>query len=484
MAVTPRLDLKLKQSLVMTPQLQQAIKLLQMSNLELAEYVTSELEKNPLLETEDETLDRVESKIISEEETISENPEIEKTQNIETDAPLDIDSDYAESDLSLNNWKETNSKNYEYGENVLEQTISHTVNFREHILDQINLAFPDNADRIIAVNILDMLDPSGYLFGDVKDIEKKLGCSEGRMNKILAKLKTFEPTGVFCRNLAECLAEQLKEKNKYDPAIAAMLDNLDLVAAKDYNKLQKVCGVDLEDVLQMIKEIKELNPKPASIFEYNIVQTVVPDIIMRTRTDGSWTLELNSGTLPRVLINNDYLVEINSLVKKREEKSFINEKISSANWLIKSLQQRANTILKTATEIVIHQQDFFEYGIEFFKPLTLRDIAEAVEMHESTISRVTTNKYIATPRGVFELKYFFSQALGASSGQSTSSETIKFRIKALIDEENHKKILSDDKIVEILQKEGVDIARRTVTKYREAMKIPSSVQRRRDKKTV
>lgn len=471
MSVTPRLDLKLKQSLLMTPQLQQAIKLLQMSNLELTEYLKAELEKNPLLETEDETLARVELKEKTQE---TENQDYDEQHTKEI--PLDVDEEYAD---SVNTWEE--KKIHSDHENVLEQTISSKVSFKDHVINQINLAFAGNAERIIALNLLDMLDPSGYLVGELSEIEKMLNCSLQRIEQVLQVLKTFEPTGIFSRSLSECLASQLKEKNRLDPAMQILLDHLALLAARDYQRLQEFCGVESDDLQEMIKEIRALNPKPASIFEHSIIQPVIPDLIMRSKTDGSWTVELNSATLPRVLINNDYLIEINLLTSKKEEKHFINEKIASANWLIKSLQQRANTILKTAAEIVIQQQDFFNKGIAFFKPLTLKDVAAAIEMHESTISRVTTNKYIATPRGVFELKYFFSQSLSGTEGQNLSAEAVKFRIKNLIASENPKKILSDDQIVSILNKEGIDIARRTVAKYREAMKIGSSVQRRKTK---
>jgi len=298
------------------------------------------------------------------------------------------------------------------------------------------------------------------------------------------RLQRFDPAGLFARSLSECLALQLRERNRLDPAMQALLDNLELLARRDLPQLLRICGVDSEDLTQMISEIRALDPKPAMAFDHSVAPPVTPDVLMRATVGGGWLVELNNDTLPRVLVNTRYYAKVSGASRSKEDKTYLTERFQSANWLVKSLHQRATTILKVATEIVRQQDAFFHRGIQYLRPLVLKDIALEISMHESTVSRVTANKFIATPRGIFELKYFFTQALGGSDGgESHSAESVRHRIKTLIDQEAATDILSDDKIVEILKVEGVDIARRTVAKYREAMHIPSSVQRRRDKMT-
>jgi RNA polymerase sigma-54 factor len=295
-------------------------------------------------------------------------------------------------------------------------------------------------------------------------------------------LRAFDPPGVFARNLRECLAIQLKERDRLDPSMEKLLDNLGLLGKHDFASLKRACGVDEEDLAEMVAEVKALDPKPGLAFDTTVVQAITPDVMMRSDNAGGWIVELNTDTLPRVLVNAHYYARVSRGARTKEEKAYISECFQSASWLVKSLHQRANTILKVASEIVRQQDAFFAHGVQFLKPLVLRDIAAAISMHESTVSRVTTNKYIATPRGVYELKYFFTSAIpNASGGASHSAEAVRFRIRMLIDAETVDGVLSDDRIVEILLAEGVEIARRTVAKYREAMKIPSSVQRRREK---
>jgi len=290
---------------------------------------------------------------------------------------------------------------------------------------------------------------------------------------------------VFARDLGDCLALQLKDQNRYDPAIAALLDNLDMLAARDLKGLLAVCAVDQEDLAEMISEIRALDPKPGLQFGTDIAQTVVPDVFVRRRPDGGWHIELNSETLPKVLVNNQYHTILNGRARKKDEKEYISDCLNTANWLVKSLDQRAHTILKVATALVEEQEMFFTQGIEFLRPLNLKTIAEEISMHESTVSRVTSNKYMSTSRGVFELMYFFTSAINSSEGgDSHSAVSVRHKLKQLIDEELPNKILSDDKIVELMRLQGIDIARRTVAKYRDAMKIPSSVQRRRQKKQL
>ncbi len=327
-----------------------------------------------------------------------------------------------------------------------------------------------------------MLDESGWLAGTTDEIASMLGCDVARVETVLARLQQFDPPGVFARDLKECLALQLRDRDRFDPAMEALIDNLELLGRRDKAALLKICGVDEEDLTDMVAEIRTLDPKPASNFREEAIQSVTPDILMQPHPDGGWFLELNQETLPRVLVNTEYFAEVSKGVRRKEDKEYVTERFQNANWLVKSLHQRATTILKVASEIVKQQDAFFRHGVEHLKPLILRDIAEAIEMHESTVSRVTTNKFMATPRGLYELKYFFTSSIqSATGGDAHSAESVRFRIKALIDSESPKAILSDDKIVDILRQDGIEIARRTVAKYREAMRIGSSVERRRMK---
>jgi RNA polymerase sigma-54 factor len=516
MAISPRLDLRQSQSLVMTPQLQQAIKLLQLSNIELLAYVEDELLRNPMLEREEgapEAPDdgsgaepRADASVgddrpddgFGDEATAPDMVELAATDNLpsESDSPFDLEaeavwtedspSDRADQPEPMSyDRMETGSggrTDFADREGNLEATVSGEPTLREHLTEQLVVDLPDPIERMIGIQLIEALDEAGWLSESLDQIAQRLECPVERVEKVLDVVQRFDPPGLFARTLKECLALQLRDRNRLDPAMQAMLDNLDLVARHDKPALLKVCGVDEEDLSDMVAELRSLDPKPAQAFEHEIAQTVTPDIIMRTHPDGGWTVELNPETLPRVLVNVDYFARVRSGVRDRKEREYVNDCFQSANWLVKSLHQRATTILKVSTEIARQQDGFFRKGIGYMKPLVLRDIAEAIEMHESTVSRVTTNKFIHTPRGLFELKYFFSAAIGdLKGGTAHSAESVRFRIKALIEDEAPASILSDDRIVEILNGEGIDIARRTVAKYREAMKIPSSVQRRRQK---
>ena len=338
--------------------------------------------------------------------------------------------------------------------------------------------------RLIGLHLIDLLDESGYVTGSLSELAATLGCSEERVEAVLKVLQGFDPTGIFARGLAECLALQLAERDRLDPAMQTLLDHLDLLARRELPKLMKLCGVDAEDMAEMVAEIRELDPKPAQAFDHQAAEPVIPDILMLARPNGAWRIELNADTLPRVLVNRGYHATVRARSRSREDRDYLTERLQQANWLVKALHQRATTILKVATEIVRQQSAFFQQGVEHLRPLTLRDIAEKVKLHESTVSRVTSNKYIATPRGTFELKYFFTAAIAGLGGEDHSAESVRHRIRALIDQESADKVLSDDTIVTILQREGIDIARRTVAKYREALRIPSSVQRRREKRAL
>ncbi|MBI3514786.1 MAG: RNA polymerase factor sigma-54 [Proteobacteria bacterium] len=497
MALTQRLDLRQTQALVMTPQLQQAIKLLQLSNLELSLYVETELEQNPLLEREEAERDGPEPEPTidagADEQPARDSADLvgADTMPSEDNSPLDIgsgaaepaddgtDIGYVEAGFGSARGGRSDFDDAEFG---LEQTLSREVSLREHLTSQLSVDLTDPVDRMIGLHLIDLIDDAGYLTGPTSQVAELLNCPVERVEATLAQLQRFDPAGVFARNLAECLTLQLKDRNRWDPCMEALIANLQLLAARDYDALRRLCGVDTDDLHQMIAEIRALNPKPGEAFDRELAQAVTPDILMRTLPGGGWLIELNADTLPRVLVNTRYYSRIARGSLKREEKDYLSERLQSANWLVKSLHQRANTILRVATEIVRQQEAFFLHGVQYLRPLILRDIAEAIGMHESTVSRVTTNKYMASPRGIYELKYFFTSAIASSAGgMAHSAESVRFRIKGLIDNEAPDDVLSDDKIVEILLKDGVDIARRTVAKYREAMRIPSSVQRRRDK---
>ncbi len=524
MALTPRLDQRQSQSLVMTPQLQQAIKLLQLSNIELAEFVEQELEQNPMLERDDaedrttevEAADGGDGAQAADAGTdgavpgdgpddtgpADDGPDDGMSMDFGDDGdggPADGDMDVALDDLYTQDGQPdavqaAPDAGYEptlptsaaggYDDDLpgLDQTLSSDVTLRDHLMEQLGMDVSDVVDRMIGAYLIDSLDETGYLTIDLMAVAEALDCAPERVEAVLKHLQQFDPPGIFARDLKECLALQLADRDRLDPAMAAFVDNLDLVARREFKTLAKVCGVDAEDIADMLAELKSLDPKPALAFGGELAQPVIPDVLMRARPSGGWHIELNPDTLPRVLVNNQYYAEISTKKASKVDRQYITEQYQSANWLVKSLHQRATTILKVAKEIVRQQDAFFLKGVQHLRPLVLRDIADIIDMHESTVSRVTANKYIASPRGIFELKYFFTSSISRSDGgEAFSAEAIKARIRAMIDGEPPAQVLSDDKLVEILRADGVDIARRTVAKYREALGIPSSVQRRRQK---
>jgi len=505
MAISARLDLRQTQSLVMTPQLQQAIKLLQLSNLELGEFVEQELERNPLLERE-EGGGQDGAQDGSPPEPQAETPAerlLDTPAGVESEAPLDVeradlygadddpaayvngaaDGGAADGLMAVSPWGSGGRTDFDDDEMGLERTLAGTVSLREHLTEQLHVDVADPVQRMIGAYLIDLVDEAGYLRVDQQAAAEALGCSEADVEAVIARLQRFDPTGVCARDLKECLALQLAERNRLDPAMQALLDNLDLAARRENAALLRKCGVGADELAEMMAEIKALNPRPGSAFDAEMSQPIVPDVFVRQHADGGWAVELNTETLPRLLVNQRYYARVNSGARTKAEKDYLSERMSSATWLVKSLDQRARTILRVAREIVRQQDGFFMKGVQHLRPLVLRDIATAVQMHESTISRVTTNKYMATPRGLFELKYFFTSSIAAVDGSDAhSAEAVRHRIKQLIDQEDGDEVLSDDRLVELLRAEGIDIARRTVAKYREAMRIASSVQRRRDKK--
>ncbi len=511
MALTPRLELRQSQTLVMTPQLQQAIKLLQLSNLELTSFVAQEVERNPLLEWEgsDNTGDnaaRPEGEDAGGAAAGPDDAEPEPTGvdaqltepgdiAIGDDAPLDTDFENVYNHDSAADttpdgstdslvWSGVRGGGFDEDNNQLEPTLGTRESLRDHLLEQLPGTFATTSDQLIARYLIDLVNDDGYLSESIEAVARRLGATEEEIEAVLKTLQTFNPTGVFARDLKECLALQLKELDRLDPVMQTFLEHLDLMAKHDVAALRRVCGISNEDLADIIAEIRALNPRPGAAFSAEPTVPMIPDVYLREKSDGGWSVELNSETLPRVLINRRYYTEISGTARNAKDKTYLSECLASANWLVKALDQRARTILKVAAEIVRQQDAFFARGIQYLRPLNLRAVAEAIEMHESTVSRVTANKYMATNRGIFELKYFFSPAISSSDGgEQHAAEAIRHRIRELIDNERPDKILSDDRMVEILRQSGIDIARRTVAKYREAMGIPSSVQRRRMKKS-
>ncbi len=489
MAIAPRLEFRQTQSLVMTPQLRQAIKLLHCTNMETAAFIEEELERNPLLERDERP------EVVGEQPALDQRPDAlaeAAPERLDTAATMDRAS-LPEMDLDPSNLYDGpsydptysghgNGSGMEGDERGLEDRAEARPSLREHLGEQLRLTFADPQDRLVGAYLIAMLDPAGRVPAEDAAIAAAIGLPTERVAAVRARMMLFEPTGVFARDLRECLAAQLREKNRFDPAMAALLDNLELLARRDMRALMQVCGVDMADLAEMVAELRQLDPKPAAGWDAIPLQPVIPDVLLRVLPDGTWHLELNPETAPRLLVNQTLFARVNPRAK-REERAFLSENLSSANWLVKSLQQRAETILKVAAEIVRQQDGFLRHGVGYLRPLILRDIAEAVEMHESTVSRVTANKYVATPRGVFELKYFFTTAIAstAAGGESHSAEAVRHRIRALVGAETADDVLSDDAIVLALRREGVDIARRTVAKYRDALRIPSSVQRKREK---
>lgn len=506
----PKLELKQSQtqSLVMTQQLQQSIKLLQMTSLELQEFIEQEIEQNPLLSLEggepndddtprtDVTDISVESESddgdISAPEASADNTDASDWLDTTDDQIWDEGSDTMggadsmfDGHLSYNTaGGGSGAGEDDEGQNILEQTVSSQESLQEHLLEQLMVDVHDPVMRILGGKLIELIDESGYLTAETTPLLEQLGCDAATLERTIQTLQGFDPVGVFARSLAECLALQLKDKNRYDPAMEALLANLDILAKGDLLLLSKRCHVDMEDLREMIAEIKMLDPKPASHFVHDVVQVVQPDVFLRRAKNGGWQIELNTQTLPRVLINKRYHAELSKQVHRKEDRKYLNEHMANANWLVRALDQRANTLLKVSTEIVAQQDAFFRNGITHLKPLTLKDIADTVGMHESTVSRVTTNKYLATSaRGNFELRYFFTSSIASSRGkQDVSSKTVQYYIEELIGAEDPANPLSDDALAVLLKQKGMDAARRTVAKYREGLNIPTSATRKRTHK--
>ena len=506
MALGQRLELRQGQGLVITPQLQQAIKLLQLSNLELEAVIEAELERNPLLQREDgegpaEAAADAEAPATGDTETF-ETRELELGDRDTAAANSDLDATasdvYGDDDPTVRereavvadaaegpviDWSKASKSGggFDGDEDAMERSLSREKSLHEHLTDQALIAHFTAPEMAIAQILIDGVDDAGYMRVPLLEIAERLGCDIALVEKVLGVCQGFEPTGIMAQSVPECLKLQLLERNRFDPAMAALIDNLELLARRDLAALRKLCGVDDEDLADMIAELKSLNPRPGAQFGAELSPAVVPDVFVRADASGGWRIDLNSDTLPRILVDQRYHARVTAKARSDQEKAYLSDALSQANWLIKSLDQRARTILKVSSEIVRQQDAFFVHGVEYLRPLNLKTVADAVGMHESTISRVTSNKYIATPRGVFELKFFFTSSIASSDGTAAhSAESVRHKIKSLIDGEKATgEILSDDRLVELLKEAGVDIARRTVAKYREALRIPSSVERKR-----
>lgn len=493
-------EFRQSQNLVMTQALQQSIKLLQLSAVELQEYIDEELEKNPLLTKEETESDEHPNEVSADEPTVdvaaaSEDHDI-RSETKEIDVS---DSDYSANEELVDGsygdeWSEGeispisaglqgSSGGYEDSEGYgIESASAREQTLREYLLEQIRMDITEPAQRLIAEKLTDMLDDAGYLREEIDALAQSLGATNDEIEAVIARLQQMEPVGVFARSLTECLRLQLADMNRLDPVMETFLDNIEMMASGDLQGLRKKCSADAEDFAQMITDIRRCNPKPGMGFAAEDAQAVIPDVIVRRAKAGGWHLELNPDAMPRVLVNRHYAADVGARSGDKEAKKFVSEQMANANWLIKALDQRANTILKVATEIVKQQDKFLQHGIRFLKPLVLKDIAAAIGMHESTVSRVTTAKFMATPRGTLELKFFFTSSINAGTGANDfSSKTVQYYIKELVNAEEAKDILSDDAIVKRLKDRNIDVARRTVTKYREEMNIPSSVVRRRQK---
>jgi RNA polymerase sigma-54 factor len=512
MSLGPKLMMRQSQSLVMTPQLLQAIKLLQFSTAELQDYVEGELEKNPLLERDSRADDApIAPREESDNTALTAEPgdwaredmpadratlERETGTDFENSFPDEAVADQALAQADSPFWNLAGGSgrgpSLDGDDPNLEAFCAAAGTLHEHLENQLGCTDTDDLTRMIAAQIVDQIDQTGYLMESLEQLTERLGVPLRRCEIALELVQTFDPVGVGARTLKECLTLQLKELDRFDPCMQKLIENLELLAKREFGQLRRICAVDEEDLADMIAEMRRLDPKPGLIFGATMVDPVTPDVFVRPTPDGGWQVDLNADALPRVVANKTFYARISGKNAKpepgksdREIRSFVDEAWTNANWIVRSLEQRARTILKVSSEIVRQQDAFFTYGVAHLRPLNLKMIADAVSLHESTISRVTANKFMATPRGLFEMKYFFTTAIpSADGGASVSSEAVRYRIKQLIDAEEASAILSDDAIVDRLNGMGIDIARRTVAKYREGLGIASSSIRRREKQAA
>jgi RNA polymerase sigma-54 factor len=482
MGLGPSLSIRQTQQLVLTPQLQQAIKLLQLSNLELDAYIAEELSKNPLLEarSDEEPGEQPAGEFAANEEAGDDAPDAPGADDLilgsaDDDRPLDVD--WTSEALETDSFADVVGAAPANEAFDFERVQYSAASLAEHLIDQLHGASGPEGD--IARVIAQTLDETGYLTVPLNQIAELSGAPMPVVERALQIVQGLDPPGVAARSLAECLALQAKAADRHDPAMARLIDNLDLLSKGRMNDLKRICGVDDEDLADMVRELRAYDPKPGCQFSGAAAEDVAPDVFVR-RTRSGFAVELNQATLPRLLVNRRYYQELKSGPQDKRSRAWLSECLASASWLVKALDQRARTIVKVVSEIVKRQQGFFERGVSAMKPLTLREVAEAIEMHESTVSRVTSNKYLLCDRGLYELKYFFGSGVASAEGDGAAAEAVKAAIKQVIEAEGE--ILSDDAIAGVLKDKGFDVARRTVVKYREAMGIGSSIQRRRLRK--
>ena len=475
MQITQNLKLKQSQSLVMTPQLQQAIKLLQLNNLELTELVNKELEENPFLENESSE-EKVEK---FEEETNDLSESFESGESIADEPKIDDYDNRWDTDLSYQSYsKTTDSDSIDPG-SVVEQTLSEKISLKGILKNQAELEFKSQTEKKISELLIDYIEPSGWITISIDELADFSGFDKTLIEKVLLKMQNFEPNGVFARNLKECLIIQLKNEDKLNNSKKKLIENLELLGEGNLKELQKITNLREEELKENIKSIRLLNPKPGT--KYSDENSIIfnPDVIV-AKNNENWEVELNNSTLPKVTVNQEYINEIEGLNCSESDKKYITENLNSAKWLIKAIQQRNMTTLKISAEIVNQQKLFFEKGKKYLKPMILKDVAKKINMHESTVSRVTSEKLMLTPRGIFEMKIFFSASIGGTNdGDSFSAASVRESLKKLISNEPMNNPFSDEILVNKLHSQGISLARRTVAKYRELLNIPSSSIRRR-----
>lgn len=471
----PGLQISLGQQLTMTPQLQQAIRLLQLSTLDLQQEIQLFLDSNPMLEQEEEEPQTSEVDNIKSE--ITTNDDWEST-SLGNDIETVWDDVYAENSLPVGGSSEEND---DYLSNK-----SVTESLQDHLQWQLNLTPMSDTDRIIAMAIIDAINPDGYLMSSVADIHLSLtkdlpGLDEEEVTAVLHRLQHFDPIGVGARDLQECLLLQLRCLAADTPLLAQTTriieEHIQLLGSRDYAQLMRRTNLKEKELQAVMQLIQTLNPKPGAYISANEAEYIVPDVFVK-KINGRWRVELNHEAIPRLRVNPQYA----NLVRRAdnsEDNTYLRNHLQEARWFIKSLQSRNETLMRVATRIVEHQRGFFEYGAEAMKPLVLHEVATALELHESTISRVTTQKYMHTPHGIFELKYFFSSHVSTEAGGECSSTAIRAIIKKLVLAENARKPLSDNKIASVLTEQGIQVARRTIAKYRESLGIPPSNERKR-----
>jgi len=485
----PSLVLKMGQQLAMTPQLQQAIRLLQLSTLDLQQEIQQALESNPMLEREEEDFSTpvAEAKAGSQgseeknrEEASSEAPELDESWSEQIPLELPTDSQWDDVYQSSAAVPSGSEDDWDFSART-----SESQGLQEHLLWQLNLAPMSDKDRVIALVLIDSINPQGYLDTPLAELlpafDDELDVELDELEAVLHRIQQFEPAGVGARDLSECLALQLRQLPEDTPwlkqAKKLTQGSLDLLGSRDYSLLKRRLRVSQEELEQVIGLIQQLNPKPGLQIEADDAGYVIPDVLVRKQGQ-QYLVELNPETLPRLRVNAQY-AGFAKAGGNSSEGTYMKGQLQEARWFLKSLQSRNETLLKVARQIVKEQRDFFDQGEEAMKPMVLQDIAEAVGMHESTISRVTAQKYMHTPRGIYELKYFFSSHVATAAGGECSSTAIRALIKKLVAAENSKKPLSDSKIAGLLEAQGIVVARRTIAKYREALGIAPSSERKR-----